>query len=86
MVMQSAANYKDVLELKKLVDSIAPNQIASFPLAQASRFKLGELQEITTALQRRFRMKPCLPVYSLMLRKTWPPTTVFLNTEQELQL
>lgn len=44
MVMQSAANYKDVLELKKLVDSIAPNQLSSFPVATASRFKLGELQ------------------------------------------
>lgn len=44
MVMQSAANYKDVLELKKIVDSISPNQLYSFPLTQASRFKLGELQ------------------------------------------
>lgn len=44
MVMQSAANYKDVLELKKLVDSLVPGQLHAFPLAQASRFKLGELQ------------------------------------------
>lgn len=44
MVMQSAANYKDILELKKLVDSIAPNQLRSFPVHQSSHFKLGELQ------------------------------------------
>lgn len=44
MVMQSTANYKDVLELKKLVDSITPNNLYSFPVIQASRFKLGELQ------------------------------------------
>lgn len=44
MVMQSTANYKDVLELKKLIDSINPGQVLSFPIAQASRFKLGELQ------------------------------------------
>lgn len=44
MVMQSAANYKDILELKKLVDSIAPNQLHSFPVHQSSHFKLGELQ------------------------------------------
>jgi len=44
MVMQSAANYKDVLELKKLVDSLVPGQLHAFPLALASRFKLGELQ------------------------------------------
>ncbi|MBV8326033.1 HlyD family efflux transporter periplasmic adaptor subunit [Chryseobacterium sp.] len=44
MVMQSAASYKDILELKNLVDSITPNQLSSFPLAASSRFKLGELQ------------------------------------------
>lgn len=44
MVMQSAANYKDVLELKKLVDSLVPSQLYAFPIAQTSRFKLGELQ------------------------------------------
>lgn len=44
MVMQSTANYKDVLELKKLVDSITPNQLHSFPIHKTSVFKLGELQ------------------------------------------
>ncbi|MEI7487956.1 MAG: HlyD family efflux transporter periplasmic adaptor subunit [Chryseobacterium sp.] len=44
MDMQSAANYKDILELKKLVDSISPNQLGSFPVQQSSHFKLGELQ------------------------------------------
>lgn len=44
MVMQSSANYKDVLELKKIVDSLSPNQLASFPVNETSHFKLGELQ------------------------------------------
>ncbi len=44
MIMQSTADYKDVLELKKLMDSITPDQLRSFPLHEASRFKLGELQ------------------------------------------
>jgi len=44
MVMQSTANYKDVLELKQLIDSIAPNALSSFPIHQTSHFKLGELQ------------------------------------------
>jgi len=44
MVMQSAANYKDILELKGLVDSITPNNLYSFPVHQVSHFKLGELQ------------------------------------------
>lgn len=44
MVLQSTANYQDVLKLKKLVDSISPSQISSFPINEASHYKLGELQ------------------------------------------
>lgn len=44
MVMQSTANYKDVLELKKLVDSLTPDQLRTFPIQKTARFKLGELQ------------------------------------------
>jgi len=44
MVLQSTANYQDVLKLKKIIDSIAPNQLLSFPVAETSHFKLGELQ------------------------------------------
>jgi multidrug efflux pump subunit AcrA (membrane-fusion protein) len=44
MVMQSSANYKDVLALKKIIDSLSPNQLSSFPLTETSHFKLGELQ------------------------------------------
>ncbi|MGL6128178.1 HlyD family secretion protein [Chryseobacterium artocarpi] len=68
MVMQSAANYKDVLELKKIVDSISPNQLYSFPLAQASRFKLGELQGEYNSFAKAFqdeelfrRLQPYVP-------------------------
>lgn len=55
MVMLSAANYKDVLALKKIVDSISPNQLQSFPLAQASRFKLGELQGEYNSFAKAFQ-------------------------------
>ncbi|WP_428071661.1 HlyD family secretion protein [Chryseobacterium gambrini] len=44
MVMQSSANYKDVLALKKIIDSLSPNRLSSFPLSETSHFKLGELQ------------------------------------------
>ncbi|MBB6371921.1 HlyD family secretion protein [Chryseobacterium shigense] len=55
MVMQSTANYKDVLELRKLMDSIAPNQLGSFPIAQTSRFKLGELQGDYNSFAKAFQ-------------------------------
>lgn len=44
MVLQSTANYQDILQLKKVIDTLSPNQLASFPLQQISNFKLGELQ------------------------------------------
>ncbi|PQA94987.1 HlyD family secretion protein [Chryseobacterium piscicola] len=44
MVLQSSANYKDVLKLKNIVDSLNQNQIFSFPVNEISKYKLGELQ------------------------------------------
>ncbi|SDQ29587.1 HlyD family secretion protein [Chryseobacterium soldanellicola] len=55
MVMQSTANYKDVLELKKMIDSIAPNQLSSFPIHQTSHFKLGELQGDYNSFAKAFQ-------------------------------
>ncbi|WP_347220042.1 HlyD family efflux transporter periplasmic adaptor subunit [Chryseobacterium sp.] len=55
MVMLSAANYKDVIALKKLVDSMSPNQLNSFPIAQTSRYKLGELQGEYNSFAKAFQ-------------------------------
>ncbi|HAO05857.1 HlyD family efflux transporter periplasmic adaptor subunit [Chryseobacterium mucoviscidosis] len=55
MVMQSSANYKDVLALKKIIDSLSPNQISSFPLSQTSHFKLGELQGDYSSFAKAFQ-------------------------------
>jgi len=44
MVLQSAANYEDILKLKNIVDTIASNHLSSFPMRDGSYFKLGELQ------------------------------------------
>ncbi|HCR76321.1 MAG TPA: HlyD family secretion protein, partial [Chryseobacterium sp.] len=55
MVMQSSANYKDVLALKKIIDSLSPNQISSFPLSETSHFKLGELQGDYNSFAKAFQ-------------------------------
>ncbi|MDQ1102701.1 multidrug efflux pump subunit AcrA (membrane-fusion protein) [Chryseobacterium sp. SORGH_AS909] len=55
MVMQSTANYKDVLALKKIVDSISPSQLQSFPLNETSHFKLGELQGDYNSFAKAFQ-------------------------------
>ncbi len=44
MVLQSAADYKDILALKDIVDSMSSSQVLYFPTQQASTFKLGEIQ------------------------------------------
>ena len=44
VVLQSTANYQDILELKDIVNSINANDIVSFPLSKTSHFRLRELQ------------------------------------------
>ena len=68
MVRQSAADYKDILALKDIVDSMSSSQVLYFPTQQASTFKLGEIQgeynSFAKALQDEklfTRLKPYAP-------------------------
>jgi multidrug resistance efflux pump len=44
MVLQSTADYADVLTLKTLIGSLSPDRLLFFPADKVSGFKLGELQ------------------------------------------
>lgn len=55
MVLQSSANYKDVLKLKNIVDSLDQNQIFSFPVNEVSKYKLGELQSDYNMFSKAFQ-------------------------------
>lgn len=55
MVLQSTANYHDILELKDIVDSLSTNQLQSFPLQKASAFKLGEIQGDYNSFAKAFQ-------------------------------
>lgn len=44
MILQSTANYRDVLSLKTIIDSISIVRLSEFPINQTSHYKLGELQ------------------------------------------
>ncbi|CAA7390257.1 HlyD family secretion protein [Chryseobacterium fistulae] len=55
LVMQSTANYKDVLTLKTIIDSISSNHLNLFPVATVSHFKLGELQSDYNAFAKAFQ-------------------------------
>lgn len=68
MVLQSTANYRDVLHLKKITDAATNNQLASFPLDKISGFKLGEVQSDYNNFAKAFqdeklftRLKPYAP-------------------------
>ena len=56
IILQSTANYQDVLKLKRWVDSISPNQIIQhFPIRQTSNFRLGELQSDYNTFAKAFQ-------------------------------
>jgi multidrug resistance efflux pump len=68
MVLQSTADYKDILRLKNILDSIPADQLVSFPVDKVSGFKLGELQSDYNNFAKAFqderlfaRLKPYAP-------------------------
>lgn len=68
MVLQSAADFKDILALKEIMDSMSSSQVHYFPIQKTSTFKLGELQgeynNFAKALQDEqlfTRLKPYAP-------------------------
>ena len=68
MVLQSTANYLDLLDLLKISDSISQDQLSSFPVNKVSKFKLGEIQADYNAFAKAFqdeklfaRLRPYVP-------------------------
>ncbi|SFA47298.1 Multidrug resistance efflux pump [Pedobacter suwonensis] len=55
MVLQSTANYDDILQLSRIIDSTPPAQMASFPVNKVSTFKLGELQSDYNSFEKAFQ-------------------------------
>ncbi|WP_312195168.1 HlyD family secretion protein [Epilithonimonas vandammei] len=44
MVLQSTSSYKDILELKNIIDSLPNRSLISFPIEKTLKFRLGEIQ------------------------------------------
>ncbi len=93
MVLQSSADYKDVLKLKKIVDSIAPNQIFSFPIHETSKLKLGELQDDYNGFAKAFqdeklftRLQPYAPENVAAEQSISETRSRIATTKQQLQL
>jgi len=52
LVLQSNANYEDMIRLKGLLDSVELSSLSQFPIALTSTFRLGEVQEDYTAFAK----------------------------------
>ncbi|MEZ2443425.1 HlyD family secretion protein [Chitinophaga sp. RCC_12] len=52
MVLQSTADYKDVIRLRAIVDSLGNRGVEHFPLGEVAGFKLGEIQADYNAFAR----------------------------------
>jgi len=68
MVLQSTANYTDILQLKTVMDNTLSTQLISFPIDKVATFKLGELQSDYNNFAKAFqderlftRLKPYAP-------------------------
>lgn len=71
MVLQSTADYRDVIRLRSIVDSMDSRGMAHFPLQEVAGFKLGEIQadynafaKALTEEQLYARLQPYSPDYA----------------------
>lgn len=71
LVLQSTADYADVLRLKELIHAVGSGAVEDFPLQQAARLKLGEIQadyntfaHALTDYQLYLRLQPYSPEYA----------------------
>lgn len=55
MILQSTADYQDMLKFKNLIDSTSSDRVFSFPIHMVSGFKLGELQSDYNAFAKAFQ-------------------------------
>ena len=55
MILQSSGNFQDILKLKKAIDNTTSDNIFKFPIAETSKYKLGELQGDYNAFAKAFR-------------------------------
>ncbi|SKD09467.1 Multidrug resistance efflux pump [Chitinophaga ginsengisegetis] len=71
MVLQSTADYRDVIRLRGIIDSLGNKAVEYFPLGETAGFKLGEIQADYNAFARALteeqlyaRLQPYSPDYA----------------------
>ncbi|TWF39909.1 multidrug resistance efflux pump [Chitinophaga polysaccharea] len=71
MVLQSTADYRDVIRLRQIVDSLGNGALVHFPLSEVAGYKLGEIQADYNAFAKALtdeqlytRLQPYSPDYA----------------------
>lgn len=93
MVLQSTADYRDVIALRRIIDSLDNNDLAHFPLSEAARFKLGDIQldynafaKALTEEQLYARLQPYSPDYAAANRSLAESRNRIRTLEQQKSL
>ncbi|HEY8960195.1 HlyD family secretion protein [Chitinophaga sp.] len=93
MVLQSTADYRDVMALRRIIDSLDNSGLAHFPLSEAARFKLGDIQldynafaKALTEEQLYARLQPYSPDYAAANRSLAESRSRIRTLEQQKSL
>ncbi|WP_142687964.1 HlyD family secretion protein [Chitinophaga polysaccharea] len=93
MVLQSTADYRDVIALRRIIDSLDNRNLAHFPLGEAARFKLGDIQldynafaKALTEEQLYARLQPYSPDYAAASRSLAESRSRIRTLEQQRSL
>ncbi|HWV69610.1 HlyD family secretion protein [Chitinophaga sp.] len=93
MVLQSTADYRDVIRLRRIIDSLDNRELAHFPLGEVAGFKLGDIQvdynafaKALTEEQLYARLQPYSPDYAAANRSLAESRSRIRNLEQQKSL
>lgn len=93
MVLQSTADYRDVIALRRIIDSLDTRELAHFPLSEVARFKLGDIQldynafaKALTEEQLYARLQPYSPDYAAANRSLAESRNRIRTLEQQKNL
>ncbi|MBC9932806.1 HlyD family secretion protein [Chitinophaga qingshengii] len=93
LVLQSTADYRDVIRLRNIMDSLDSKALPHFPLAEVARFKLGEVQADYNAFAKAFtdeqlytRLQPYSPDFAAAERSLSESRNRIRTLQQQKEL
>nr|WP_295873283.1 HlyD family efflux transporter periplasmic adaptor subunit [uncultured Chitinophaga sp.] len=93
LVLQSTADYRDVIRLRNIMDSLDSKALPHFPLAEVARFKLGEVQADYNAFAKALtdeqlyaRLQPYSPDFAAAERSLTESRNRIRTLQQQKEL